>query len=61
MINKLKGIEERFVKLEHLLSDPLVLGDQKKYQEYLKEHVELNKIVPVFRVYEELGRMYGWR
>ena len=54
MINKLKGIEERFVKLEHLLSDPLVLGDQKKYQEYLKEHGELNKIVPVFRVYEGL-------
>jgi peptide chain release factor 1 len=54
MINKLKGIEERFVKLEHLLSDPSVLGDQKKYQEYLKEHGELNKIVPVFRVYEGL-------
>ncbi|MCP4720053.1 MAG: peptide chain release factor 1, partial [Desulfobacteraceae bacterium] len=35
-------------------SDPAVLGDQKKYQEYLKEHGELNKIVPVFRVYEGL-------
>ncbi|MCP3944196.1 MAG: peptide chain release factor 1 [Desulfobacteraceae bacterium] len=54
MINKLKGIEERFVKLEHLLSDPAVICDQKKYQEYLKEHGELNKIVPVFRVYEGL-------
>ncbi|MBU0973413.1 MAG: peptide chain release factor 1 [Proteobacteria bacterium] len=54
MIDKLKGIEERFVKLEHLLSDPSVLADQKKYQEYLKEHGELNKIVPVFRVYEGL-------
>jgi peptide chain release factor 1 len=54
MINKLKGIEERFIKVEHLLSDPSVLGDQKKYQEYLKEHGELNKIVPVFRVYEGL-------
>ena len=54
MIEKLKGIEERFVKLEHLLSDPSVLADQKKYQEYLKEHGELNKIVPVFRVYEGL-------
>lgn len=52
MIEKLKGIEERFVKLEHLLSDPAVLGDQKKYQEYLIEHGELNKIVPLFREYE---------
>jgi peptide chain release factor 1 len=52
MIEKLKGIEERFIKLEQLLSDPAVLSDQKKYQEYLIEHGELNKIVPVFREYE---------
>jgi len=54
MIEKLKGIEERFIKLEHLLSDPAVIRDQKKYQEYLIEHGELNKMVPVFRVYEGL-------
>jgi peptide chain release factor 1 len=54
MIDKLKGIEERFIKIEHLLSDPSVISDQKKYQEYLKEHGELNKIVPVFREYEIL-------
>lgn len=54
MIEKLKAIEERFIQLEHLLSDPAVLRDQKKYQEYMIEHGELNKIVPVFRVYEGL-------
>jgi len=54
MIEKLKIIEERFVKLEQLLSDPAVLSDQKKYQEYLIEHGELNKIVPVFREYEKV-------
>lgn len=54
MIEKLKGIEERYIKLEKLLSDPAVIADQKKYQEYLKEHGELNKIVPVFRAYEGL-------
>ena len=52
MIEKLKGIEERFVKVEHLLSDPAIIRDQKKYQEYLIEHGELNKIVPAFREYE---------
>ena len=52
MIEKLKGIEERFIKLEQLLSDPAVISDQKKYQEYLIEHGELNKIVPMFREYE---------
>jgi peptide chain release factor 1 len=54
MIEKLKGIEERFVRLEQLLSDPAVLSDQKKYQEYLIEHGELNKIVPKFREYERV-------
>ncbi len=52
MFEKLKIIEERFVKLEQLLSDPAVISDQKKYQEYLIEHGELNKVVPVFREYE---------
>ncbi|MCG8636143.1 MAG: peptide chain release factor 1 [Desulfobacterales bacterium] len=52
MIEKLKGIEERFIKIEQLLSDPAVINDQKKYQELLKEHGELNKVVPVFREYE---------
>ncbi len=54
MFGKLKGIEERFIKLEQLLSDPAVISDQKKYQEYLIEHGELNKIVPLFRDYEGL-------
>ncbi|MEX1300410.1 MAG: peptide chain release factor 1 [Desulfotignum sp.] len=54
MIEKLKGIEERYVKLEHLLSDPEVLKDQGKYQKYVKEHGELNRIVPVFRAYEQV-------
>ncbi len=54
MINKLRGIEDRFLKLEHLLSDPAVISDQKKYQEYLKEHGELNKIVCSFREYQGL-------
>ena len=52
MIEKLKGIEERYIKLEHLLSDPEVIKDQHKYQKYVKEHGELHRIVPVFRTYE---------
>ncbi len=58
MIEKLKSIEERFIKLEQLLSDPAVLSDQKKYQKYLIEHGELNKIVPKFREYESFLNEY---
>jgi peptide chain release factor 1 len=51
MIDKLRGIEDRFLKLEKLLSDPAVISDQVKYQDYLKEHGELNKVVSAFREY----------
>ncbi len=54
MINKLQGIEERFVKLEQLLSDPSVIGDQVRYQKYIKEHGELSKIVTGFREYRRV-------
>ena len=54
MIDKLRGIEDRFIKLEKLLSDPAVISDQKKYQDHLKEHGELNKIVFAFREYRDL-------
>ncbi len=52
MINKLQGIKERFLKLEQLMSDPAVISDQAKYQKYIKEHGELNKIVAGYNEYE---------
>ncbi len=54
MIDKLHGIEERFIKLEQLLGDPAVISDQVKYQKYLKEHGELSKLVTAFREYKSI-------
>ncbi|MBF0302612.1 MAG: peptide chain release factor 1 [Desulfamplus sp.] len=54
MINKLHGIEERFIKLEQLLGDPAVISEQIKYQKYLKEHGELSKLVTAFREYKSI-------
>ncbi|MBF0378529.1 MAG: peptide chain release factor 1 [Desulfamplus sp.] len=54
MINKLHGIEERFIKLEQLLGDPAVIVEQTKYQKYLKEHGELSKLVIAFREYKSI-------
>ena len=53
MFDKLKGVEERFVELEKLLSDPGVLQDRDAYQKYSREHADLNKIVVVFRSYKQ--------
>ena len=49
MFEKLSGVEERFEKLEQLLSDPDVLSDRVAYQQYSREHSDLNKIVTVLR------------
>lgn len=52
MYEQLKGVEERFIELEKLLSDPKVFQDQTAYQKYAREHADLSKIVLVFRQYE---------
>ncbi len=55
MFDKLAGVEERFVKIEKLLSDPDVITDQEAYRKYTKEHAELSKIVSVYREYKEVA------
>ena len=56
MFDELKGVEERFVELEKLLSDPGILQDRDAYQKYSREHSDLNKIVRVFRLYMQTLR-----
>jgi len=53
MFDKLLGVEERFIKLEQLLSDPDVVRDQSKYQKYLKEHAGISELVGTFRAYRK--------
>jgi len=55
MLDKLSGVEERFDKLEGLLSDPEVIKDQQAYKHYSMEHAELSKIVSVFRKYKQVA------
>jgi len=52
MFDKLTGVENRFLEIEKLLSDPKVVHDREAYQKYGREHAELNKIVSVFRKYK---------
>ena len=54
MFDKLKGVEEQFVKLERLLSDPVIVTDREAYQKYSREHADLSKIVSAFRVYRNV-------
>ncbi len=54
MIDKLKGIEKRFLELEKLLSDPDVINDRNAYQAYSREHAEISPVVAAFREYEQI-------
>jgi peptide chain release factor 1 len=54
MFDKLRGVEERFIKLESLLSDPKVVQDRAAYQKYAREHAEINEIVNNFRAYQKV-------
>ncbi len=56
MFDKLMGVEERFLQLEGLLSDPKVVQDRTNYQKYAREHAELSAIVNTFREYQKIDR-----
>ncbi len=56
MFDKLKGVEERFCKLEVLLSDPKVLQDREAYNKYAREHADINEIVNAFRGFKKIDQ-----
>jgi peptide chain release factor 1 len=53
MFEKLIGVEERFIEVEKQLSDPKIVNDRNAYQTYVREHAELNKVVTVYRQYQQ--------
>ena len=56
MFEKLQGVEERFNKVEQLLSDPEIVKNRGEYEKYSKEHAQLNKIVTFYRKYKEINQ-----
>lgn len=51
MLEKLKGIKERYEQLTALLSDPAIIGDQNRYRELSKEQAGLTDIVNAYDEY----------
>lgn len=45
MLDRLKSIEERYEKLNELLSDPEVVNDPKKLREYSKEQSDIQETI----------------
>ena len=53
LLDKLQKIEERYNELNRLMSDPAVIGNREKYQQYAGEHAELSTIVEKGRAYRK--------
>lgn len=55
MLDKLAGLEERYDKLNELLSDPEVISDPKNLREYSKEQSDLQDVVDTYREYKNIS------
>src|SRR5690625_4206434 len=53
MLERLQSIEDRYNKLNELLSDPEVISDPNKLREYSKEQANLEETVMTYRDYRK--------
>lgn len=54
MLEKFKEIEGKYIKLEKEMALPDVISNQKKYQEIVKQHKELEEVVLKYRHYKDI-------
>lgn len=55
MLDRLQALEDRYNKLNELLSDPEVSSDPNKLREYGKEQSDLEDVVQAYREYKGLS------
>ncbi|WP_332628629.1 peptide chain release factor 1 [Halalkalibacter flavus] len=58
MLDRLQSVEDRYDRLNELLSDPDVINDSKKLREYSKEQSDLEETVQVYREYKEVNEQH---
>ena len=56
MLGKLQAVEDKYLELESLISDPEVLQDMDRWQRYNREHSSLEPIVAKYRAYKKACR-----
>lgn len=54
MLDKLQAVEDKYLQLESMISDPSIIADMPKWQKYSQEHASLGTIVEKFREYKEV-------
>ena len=54
LLDKLNGLEARFEEVSTLITDPNVIGDQKRYVRLTKEYKELEDLMAARKEYANL-------
>ncbi len=59
MLDKLKAIEDKFLELEKMISDPeIITKNQQQWRKYTKEHADLTPVVNTYREYKSVVESY---
>ena len=54
MLDKLKGIEDRYAELERRLSDPAIIANNREYAVAARERSQLGEVVGAIREYRKI-------
>jgi peptide chain release factor 1 len=54
LVERLKAVEERFQEIVQQMGDPVVIGDQPRFQRLAKAHADLEPLVEAYRRYRKL-------
>jgi peptide chain release factor 1 len=58
VFDRLQAVEDRYEKLNELLSDPEIVNDPKKLREYSKEQSDIQETVEVYRQYKDVTQQF---
>jgi peptide chain release factor 1 len=56
--DRLQAVEDRYDKLNELLSDPEIVNDPKKLREYSKEQSDIQATVEAYREYKDISQQF---
>jgi peptide chain release factor 1 len=58
VFDRLQSVEDRYERLNELLSDPTIINDSKKLREYSKEQSDIQETVQTYREYKEVREQF---
>ncbi|SEN52224.1 bacterial peptide chain release factor 1 (bRF-1) [Mesobacillus persicus] len=58
MFDRLQAVEDRYERLNELLSDPEIVNDPKKLREFSKEQSDIQETVDVYREYKDAKEQF---